>query len=84
MLSLQYRMAASIQLLANTLVYNGQLQCGSEAVANAQIRALPAHVIDGLPPWIVQVRFVMGSVSSSCGTVRVEGCAESKLFPRSV
>ncbi|KAK9793498.1 hypothetical protein WJX73_007951 [Symbiochloris irregularis] len=53
-LSLQYRMAASIQLLANTLVYNGQLRCGNEAVANARIEAMPAHAADGLSTWIVQ------------------------------
>ena len=41
-LSMQYRMAADIMLLANTIVYGGQLTCGSEAVAAG---SLALHVL---------------------------------------
>ncbi|KAK9460297.1 DNA replication factor Dna2-domain-containing protein [Lipomyces oligophaga] len=33
----QYRMCADVMLLSNVLIYNGELKCGSEAVANRQL-----------------------------------------------
>ena len=54
-LSMQYRMAADIMLLANTIVYGGQLTCGSEAVA-ARSLALQPGVVGGLPQWLQRVR----------------------------
>lgn len=37
-LTTQYRMAEDIQLLANTLVYNHRLRCGSEAIARQALQ----------------------------------------------
>lgn len=45
-LPVQYRMAADIQVLPNALTYDGQLRCGSAAVANARLDI----VMDALPP----------------------------------
>ena len=53
-LSTQYRMAVDIMLLANTIVYGGQLTCGSEAVA-ARSLVLQHGVLAGLPQWLQQV-----------------------------
>ena len=39
-LSLQYRMNSAIMRISNALVYEGKLQCGNEAIANA-ILSLP-------------------------------------------
>lgn len=36
-LSYQYRMCADIMLLSNTLIYQGRLKCGTEAVANQRL-----------------------------------------------
>ena len=58
-LSTQYRMAADIMLLANTIVYGGQLTCGSEAVA-ARSLALQPSVVEGLPRWLQQVSLHTG------------------------
>ena len=54
-LSMQYRMAADIMLLANTIVYGGQLTCGSEAVAARSLTLQPG-VVGGLPQWLQRVR----------------------------
>ena len=61
-LSTQYRMAADIMLLANTIVYGGQLTCGSEAVA-ARSLALQPGVVGGLPLWLQQVSLHQGRQS---------------------
>lgn len=37
-LATQYRMCADIMLLSNTLIYNGQLRCGNDAVASRSLR----------------------------------------------
>lgn len=52
-LTVQYRMAQDILLLANTLVYGGALVCGSEDVAQARL-SLPrgADVLRTAPPWL--------------------------------
>ena len=39
-LCVQYRMHKDIMLLSNELVYNHQLRCGSEQVANQQLGQL--------------------------------------------
>ena len=53
-LTMQYRMAEDIQLLANTLIYNNQLCCGSEAV---RIKALDVCLPkQAFPAWLVNVR----------------------------
>jgi DNA replication ATP-dependent helicase Dna2 len=36
-LRFQYRMCKEIMVLSNTLIYNGQLKCGTEAVANREM-----------------------------------------------
>lgn len=55
-LSLQYRMAADIMHLANTLVYEGRLRCGSEEVAGGRLRLqLPPPPPGGLPEWLKAV-----------------------------
>ena len=63
-LSTQYRMAADIMLLANTIVYGGQLTCGSEAVA-ARSLALQPGVVGGLPQWL-QLVSLHQDVHSQC------------------
>ncbi|BDA50404.1 DNA replication ATP-dependent helicase/nuclease DNA2 [Coccomyxa sp. Obi] len=51
----QYRMSADIMAVANALVYNGELRCGSPAVAKASLQ-LP-HLLPRtqLPQWLQQV-----------------------------
>lgn len=51
----QYRMAADIMLLANTIVYDGQLRCGADHVAEAvlDLQVAPSQI--GLPQWLTQV-----------------------------
>ena len=51
-LSVQYRMAADVQLLANTLVYGGALRCGSETTAT-RVLALPLALPPDAPNWVV-------------------------------
>ncbi|KAJ2001041.1 DNA replication endonuclease-helicase Dna2, partial [Coemansia thaxteri] len=50
-LEFQYRMNSDIQRLANTLIYDGHLRCGSLKVANQRIRYAvePAVAVQGLP-----------------------------------
>lgn len=51
----QFRMNADIMALSNTLVYSGQLRCGSTAVAEASL-ALPRPPAAGAaPPWLLEV-----------------------------
>ncbi len=55
----QYRMAAPIMSLSNTLIYSGALQCGSESVATQQL-TLPCwetlqSVIGPEHTWVLQV-----------------------------
>ncbi|KAG8252501.1 Tripartite DNA replication factor [Homalodisca vitripennis] len=49
-LSLQYRMNQRITNLANTLTYNGRLQCGSPEVASATL-SLPKPLVNQ-PDWV--------------------------------
>ena len=51
----QYRMAADIMLLANTIVYDGQLRCGAQAVADASLdlQVVPSQVTQ--PAWLLKV-----------------------------
>ena len=51
----QYRMAADIMLLANTIVYDGQLRCGAEAVADATLDLQIAPSQMQQPQWLAQV-----------------------------
>lgn len=51
----QYRMAADIMLLANTIVYDGQLKCGAEAVADATLDLQIASSQMQQPHWLAQV-----------------------------
>ena len=49
----QYRMAASIMLLANELVYDGQMRCGSKAVSNQTlVLQPPAAGKSQAPAWL--------------------------------
>ena len=52
----QYRMAADIMLLANTIVYDGQLRCGADHVAEAvlDLQVTPSQI--SRPQWLNQVR----------------------------
>jgi superfamily I DNA and/or RNA helicase len=54
-LTTQYRMAEDIMLLANTIVYKGQLRCGADHVAEAvlDLQVAPSQVSQ--PDWLVQV-----------------------------
>eukprot|EP00955_Chlamydomonas_euryale_P116560 366426-Chlamydomonas_euryale.AAC.24 len=55
----QYRMSYDIMSLANTLVYSGGMQCGSDAVARAMMALprRPANVAgkSDMPSWLCQV-----------------------------
>lgn len=51
----QYRMAADIMLLANTLVYDGQLRCGAQAVADASLDLQVAPSQLSQPAWLLKV-----------------------------
>ena len=48
-------MSADIMLLANTIVYKGQLRCGAAHVAEAvlDLQVAPSQV--NQPDWLVQV-----------------------------
>lgn len=50
----QYRMAADIMLLANTIVYDGQLKCGAQAVADASLDLQVAPSQMPQPAWLLQ------------------------------
>lgn len=51
----QFRMNTDIMTLSNTLVYSGQLRCGSEAVAEGML-VLPRQLTtDEVPPWLLEV-----------------------------
>ena len=53
----QYRMAADIMLLANTIVYDGQLRCGADHVAEAvlDLQVAPSQISH--PQWLNRVSF---------------------------
>lgn len=62
-------MAADIMLLANTIVYDGQLRCGADHVAEAvlDLQVAPSQISH--PQWLNQVSFqpsfcVHGTVQS--------------------
>ncbi len=54
-LKAQYRMAADIMLLANTIVYDGRLRCGTDNIAEAvlDLQVMPSQLSQ--PDWLVQV-----------------------------
>ncbi|DBA90758.1 TPA: DNA replication endonuclease-helicase Dna2, variant 2 [Trebouxia sp. C0004] len=54
-LTTQYRMAEDIMLLANTLVYKGQLRCGADHMAEAMLDLQVAPSQVSQPDWLVQV-----------------------------
>lgn len=66
----QYRMAEDIQLLANTLVYNGRLRCGTEAISKQVLGTSPAQP-GLLSEWLLKVkRFCL-----ECGFCEIsKGC----------
>ena len=52
----QFRMNTDIMSLSNTLVYSGQLRCGSQAVAEG-VLLLPCPPAAGeVPAWLLEVR----------------------------
>ena len=51
----QYRMSADIMSVANALVYNGELRCGSPAVAEASLQLPQQLPASQLPDWLQQV-----------------------------
>lgn len=53
-LEMQYRMAADIQLLSNTLVYEGCLRCGSDAVRDRMLQTRIPATLD-CPQWLLEV-----------------------------
>lgn len=57
-LKTQYRMAEDIQLLANALIYNDRLKCGTEAISS---QALATDLQDNsdFPSWILKVREII-------------------------
>lgn len=48
-------MAADIMSVANALVYNGELRCGSSAVAEASLQLPHQLPPTQLPQWLQQV-----------------------------
>jgi DNA replication ATP-dependent helicase Dna2 len=75
----QYRMAADVQLLANELVYDGALRCGSEATATRTLtlpRALPA----GTPAWMATA-LAPGARVVLCDTDALRGAAAEARHP---
>lgn len=56
-LTTQYRMAEDIQLLANQLIYNSRLRCGSEAV---RTQCLDTHIPQDLEvsEWMMKVALI--------------------------
>lgn len=55
-LGTQYRMAADIQLLANSLVYSGGMRCGSDAVGEATLATnVPEALSTSGPDWLLEV-----------------------------
>ncbi|KAJ2063529.1 DNA replication endonuclease-helicase Dna2 [Coemansia sp. S146] len=66
-LEYQYRMNADIQRLANNLIYDGHLRCGSLKVANQRIRYSvdPAIAIQSLAPKEVESPISPGEATSS-------------------
>lgn len=54
-LSAQYRMAAPIMALANSLFYGGTLRCGDASVAQSQIHIPNAECLCSFPSWVQQV-----------------------------
>jgi len=49
-------MNSDIMTLSNTLVYSGQLRCGSQAVADGML-VLPRQLTaEEAPPWLLEVR----------------------------
>ncbi|KAJ2826894.1 DNA replication endonuclease-helicase Dna2 [Coemansia sp. 'formosensis'] len=87
-LEYQYRMNADIQRLANNLIYDGHLRCGSLKVANQHIRYTvdPAIAIRNLPPSEVEspassgntteaavdLSWVVDVLDPACGAVFVD------------
>ncbi len=56
-------MAEDIQLIANTLIYNGRLRCGSSQVGAAKLEAQVApHLQGSYPDWLLQVSPQPGSL----------------------
>ena len=55
-LPVQYRMAADIMDLANTLFYASALRCGTPAVAEGALAVPRTAALAGAPAWLQQVR----------------------------
>ena len=51
-LNRQYRMADDIMALSNRLVYNGEMRCGNESVANGKVSIKDRSILVDLPAWI--------------------------------
>ncbi|GMH33433.1 hypothetical protein BSKO_01267 [Bryopsis sp. KO-2023] len=94
-LRVQYRMAADIMSLANTLVYDGSMRCGLERVSKRRLRyrAEDATCINEFPPWIREaldpesrVRFldVDSFVPDPSQTRRIQNAAEGRIVGRLV
>ena len=84
----QYRMAADIMLLANTIVYDGQLRCGADHVAEAvlDLQVAPSQI--GLPQWLTQVSssyhtvFAMSLTASRTIQKCCTACAQAAFMYR--
>jgi DNA replication ATP-dependent helicase Dna2 len=67
----QYRMNEDIMSLSNTLIYNGRLKCGTQAVAR---RSLKIPNLDGLRQHHHTLDTLSGSESSICMAPRSGSC----------
>ena len=78
-LSVQYRMHADIQLLANALVYSGALTCGSAAVAQAPYSHITASALEAaVADW---QRRHCGSGSAAAAATATGAWLRVALFP---
>jgi DNA replication ATP-dependent helicase Dna2 len=80
----QYRMNAEIQSIANALVYGGQLQCATEAVATQRYR-LPGAVagapLFSHPPYAVSTRDEAAEAASADSTLHSPPWLQRALDP---
>jgi hypothetical protein len=75
----QYRMAGDIMSVANALIYNGQLQCGSEAVEQA-VLALDRPTHEAWPDWLRQVHNLILPTTCNLLCVVSSICSKRKLL----
>lgn len=69
-LTIQYRMAEDIQILANQLIYNGKLSCGSEAVRQQVLKTIIPNDFKSAE-WMLKVCSLMTKLVNFEGIYRL-------------